>query len=63
MSSKKFVVRIADALFKSSLAKNTPPVYPQRIEHFEILPSEKWVIWGPGKAKFLDVLSNKLRFI
>ncbi|QID83404.1 hypothetical protein GRS66_005866 [Saccharomyces pastorianus] len=59
MSSKKFVVRIADALFKSSLAKNTPPVYPQRIEHFEILPSEKWVIWGPGKAKFLDVLSNK----
>lgn len=59
MSSKKFVVRIADALFKSSLAKNTPPVYPQRIEHFELLPSEKWVIWGPGKAKFLDVLSNK----
>ncbi|CAI4055194.1 hypothetical protein N7582_000268 [Saccharomyces uvarum] len=59
MSSKKFVVRIADALFKSSLAKNTPPVYPQRIKHFEILPNEKWVIWGPGKAKFLNVLSNK----
>ncbi|CAI4058027.1 uncharacterized protein SKDI_04G2900 [Saccharomyces kudriavzevii IFO 1802] len=59
MNSNKFVVRIADALFKSSLAKNTPPVYPQRIRHFEILPNEKWVIWGPGKSKFLNILSNK----
>ncbi|EHN03167.1 YDR061W-like protein [Saccharomyces cerevisiae x Saccharomyces kudriavzevii VIN7] len=59
MNSNKFVVRIADALFKPSLAKNTPPVYPQRIRHFEILPNEKWVIWGPGKSKFLNILSNK----
>ncbi|GAX67338.1 protein with similarity to ABC transporter family members [Saccharomyces cerevisiae] len=54
MSTNKFVVRITNALFKSSLASNSPPVYPKRIRHFEILPNEKWVIWGPGKGKFLD---------
>ena len=59
MSTNKFVVRITNALFKSSLASNSPPVYPKRIRHFEILPNEKWVIWGPGKGKFLDVLNNK----
>ncbi|CAI4037946.1 hypothetical protein SMKI_04G2830 [Saccharomyces mikatae IFO 1815] len=59
MSGNTFVVRIANALFKSSLANHSPSVYPKRIKHFEILPNEKWVIWGPGKGKFLSVLSNK----
>lgn len=54
-----FVVRIRDALFKSSLAKNAPTVFPHRIKHFEVKPGEKWVIWGPGKGELMNILSKK----
>lgn len=54
-----FVVRISDALFKSSLAKNARPVFQQKIANFEIKFGEKWVIWGGGKGQFLNVLANK----
>lgn len=59
MSKTDFVLRINNAIFKSSLVKNAVPVFPHRIKHFEIKPGEKWVIWGPGKAKFLNAISNK----
>ncbi|CAR29458.1 hypothetical protein ZYGR_0AD01400 [Zygosaccharomyces rouxii] len=60
MSQKAgFVVRIRDALFKSSLARNAPAVFPHRIRDFEVKPGEKWVIWGPGKGQFMNILSNK----
>lgn len=60
MSQKAgFVVRIRDALFKSSLARNAPAVFPHRIKRFEVKPGEKWVIWGPGKGQFMNILSNK----
>lgn len=55
----KHVVRITNALFRSSLQRGAPPVFPSKISKFEILPSEKWCLWGPGKAKFMDVLGNK----
>lgn len=54
-----FVVRIKDALFKSSLARNVPTVFPHKIRHFEVKPDEKWVVWGPGKGQFMNVLCNK----
>lgn len=58
-AGEDFVVRISNALFKSSLAKNALPIFPQRIQHFEVKPHEKWALWGPGKGKFMDILSNK----
>lgn len=39
--------------------KNVPPVFSKPVKDFEILTGEKWVIWGNGKAKFMNVLSNK----
>lgn len=59
MLSDSFIVRISNALFKSSLTKNSKTVFPNRIANFEIKPAEKWVIWGPGKGKFLNILANK----
>lgn len=59
MLKDQFVVRVRDALFKSSLVKNSKTVFPQKISRFEIKPNEKWVIWGSGKGKFLDVIANK----
>ncbi|QLL32710.1 hypothetical protein HG536_0D02320 [Torulaspora globosa] len=59
MLADGLVVRISDALFKSSLAKNAKPVFPQKIAKFEIKFGEKWAIWGGGKGQFLDVLANK----
>lgn len=60
MTAKEgFVVRISNALFKTSLAKNAPPVFPRSINYFEVKPQEKWVLWGPGKGQFMNILSNK----
>lgn len=59
MLGDQFVVRIQNALFRSSLVKNAKPVFGQKIARFEIKPGEKWVIWGGGKGKFLDVVANK----
>lgn len=58
MREKQYVVKVAGALFKSSLQKNAPVVFPNPI-NFEIFPGQKWCIWGPGKEKFIDALSNK----
>ncbi|XDT40321.1 ABC transporter [Nakaseomyces glabratus] len=55
----KSVLKISNALFRSSLMKNVPPVFSKPVKDFEILTGEKWVIWGNGKAKFMNVLSNK----
>lgn len=59
MLSDSFVVRISNALFKTSLAKGAKTVFNKRISQFEILPDEKWVIWGKDKGKFLNVLGNR----
>ncbi|KAL3240552.1 uncharacterized protein RNJ42_03770 [Nakaseomyces bracarensis] len=59
MTVDKCFLRITNALFRSSLRKNFPPVFKKEIKHFEINPNEKWVIWGPGKATFMDILANK----
>ncbi|EDO19456.1 hypothetical protein Kpol_1002p105 [Vanderwaltozyma polyspora DSM 70294] len=55
----KLVVKIVNGLFKSSLVKNSKPVFPNKIQHFQINRKEKWVIWGPAKSLFANVLSNK----
>lgn len=57
-AASKYVVKITDGLFKSSLRKGASSVFPNRI-NFEIKDNEKWCIWGPTKEKFIDVLSNK----
>ncbi|CEP63078.1 uncharacterized protein LALA0_S07e01904g [Lachancea lanzarotensis] len=54
-----YVVQIKNALFKSSLRKGAPTVFPKAIDHFEIKPEEKWVVWGSERSKFMDVISNK----
>ncbi|SCU99864.1 LANO_0F04060g1_1 [Lachancea nothofagi CBS 11611] len=54
-----YVLRIKDALFKSSLQKSAAPVFPDPIKHFQIKPHERWVIWGSQRSKFMDVLGNK----
>lgn len=59
MGTDRFVVRISNALFKSSLVKGSKTVFPKRIPRFEIKPDEKWVIWGKDKGVFLNVLANK----
>lgn len=59
MTADKFILRIQDAVFKSSLMKNARQVFGHKIKRFEINPGEKWVIWGPGKGKFMNVLGNK----
>lgn len=60
MTSKNhFIVRITNALFKQSLSKTAQPVFSKPISHFEIKPNENWVLWGPGKAKMMNILSNK----
>ncbi|CCF57267.1 hypothetical protein KAFR_0C02740 [Kazachstania africana CBS 2517] len=53
------ILRISNGLFKSSLMKTSPKVFAKPIEKFEINKNEKWVIWGPGKSKFIDILSLK----
>ncbi|QLQ79585.1 hypothetical protein HG537_0C02320 [Torulaspora globosa] len=59
MVADGIVVRISNALFKSSLAKNAKPVFSQKIAKFEMKFGEKWVIWGGGKGQLLDVIANK----
>lgn len=59
MIGDKYILKISNGLFRSSLRKNVPPVFQQEIKHFQINPNEKWVIWGPGKATFMNVLANK----
>lgn len=57
--SSKLLLRISNALFKSSLNKKVPPVFTKPITDLTIKDNEKWVIWGPGKSKLIDILSNK----
>lgn len=54
-----YVVRIKGGLFKSSLQRSAAPIFSKAINFFEILSHEKWVFWGPGKSKFMDVIGNK----
>ncbi|CAD1779134.1 similar to Saccharomyces cerevisiae YDR061W Protein with similarity to ATP-binding cassette (ABC) transporter family members [Maudiozyma barnettii] len=54
-----YIVKINKGLFRSSLTKGSKPVFPTRISNFEINPNEKWAICGTGKAKFMNILSNK----
>lgn len=58
-TSGKLLLRISNALFKSSLNKRVPPVFTNPIKDLSINDNEKWVIWGSGKSKFIDILSNK----
>ncbi|CCE64223.1 hypothetical protein TPHA_0H00120 [Tetrapisispora phaffii CBS 4417] len=59
MSNSNFVVKIHDALFKSSLVRSFKFVFAKKIGHLEILHGEKWVVWGPSKTKMLNILGNK----
>ncbi|SCU81563.1 LAFA_0C05820g1_1 [Lachancea sp. 'fantastica'] len=56
---KGFVLQIKNALFKFSLQKSAPTVFPKAVERFEIKPGEKWVVWGSERSKFMDVIGNK----
>lgn len=59
VNNEKLVVQIYNALFKSSLAKNSPAVFPNKISNFKISHNEKWVVWGPAKSSFLNIIANK----
>lgn len=59
MLSDGVVVRISNALFKSSLVKGAKTVYAKPISKFEIRKGEKWVVWGKEKGTFLNVLGNR----
>lgn len=39
--------------------KKAKPVFKEKIKAFDIKSGEKWVIWGPGKAKLMNILGNK----
>ncbi|SCV04009.1 LAMI_0H12706g1_1 [Lachancea mirantina] len=56
---KNYILKIQNALFKSSLQKSASPVYSRRIKSFQINPGERWVVWGDERSKFLDILGNK----
>lgn len=58
-SSGKLLLQISNAIFKSSLNNKIPPVFIKPIGDLTIKDNEKWVIWGPGKSKLIDILSNK----
>ena len=53
------ILHISNALFKTSLNKKSQPVFKYPIQNLSINKNEKWVIWGPGKSKLIDILSNK----
>ena len=53
------LLQISNALFKSSLNKKSAPIFKYPIQNLSINKDEKWVIWGPGKSKLIDILSNK----
>lgn len=55
----RHLLKIKDALFRSSLQRGAPTVYAKPIKHFEIRHGERWVIWGAEKSKFMDVIGNK----
>ncbi|CCK69952.1 uncharacterized protein KNAG_0D02010 [Huiozyma naganishii CBS 8797] len=55
----RLILKISNALFKGSLIKNAPPVFKTPIKNFELRTDQKWVIWGPGKSKFIDALGGK----
>ncbi|SMN18485.1 similar to Saccharomyces cerevisiae YDR061W Protein with similarity to ATP-binding cassette (ABC) transporter family members [Maudiozyma saulgeensis] len=54
-----YIVKINNGLFLSSLTKGSKPVFPKRIPNFQINSNEKWAICGTGKAKLMNILSNK----
>lgn len=53
------ILQISNALFRSSVNKKSAPVFKVPIQNLTINRNEKWVIWGPGKSKLIDILSNK----
>ena len=53
------ILRITNGLFRTSLAKSAKPVFSQPIKNLEIKFDQNWVIWGPGKSKMIDILTNK----
>ncbi|AET40297.1 uncharacterized protein Ecym_5557 [Eremothecium cymbalariae DBVPG len=54
-----YIVKITDGLFKASMQKGAPFVFPTAISNFQILANEKWVLLGPRKESFMDILTNK----
>ncbi|CCH58661.1 hypothetical protein TBLA_0A08720 [Henningerozyma blattae CBS 6284] len=52
------IISIKNALFKPSLAKNIPAVYPKAIG-LNIKSNETWACYGSGKTTMLKILSNK----
>lgn len=55
----QYLIQINNALFRRSLVKGAKPVFSKAIKHLRILPGEKWVLWGSGKSKLMDILSYK----
>ncbi|CCD22532.1 uncharacterized protein NDAI_0A03750 [Naumovozyma dairenensis CBS 421] len=54
-----YIVRITNGIFKESLVKTAKPIFQNPIKNFQINPNEKWILWGPGKVKMMNILSSK----
>lgn len=57
--SPNLLLKIKDAVFKSSLNNKIPNIFNNPIKDLTIKNNEKWVFWGPGKSKMINVVSGK----